>query len=233
VFEIGKSLQEARERQARTFSDLERKTQIRTRYLRAIEEEKFSLLPAPAYVRGFLRVYADELGLDGQLYVDEFNSRYPFSEEGYTTSERRERRVPVQAHHSRHVATGAVAISLAVIVGVSLLIIAAFTSKSPNPSVANLPQQTTSAATSVKVTAVRGDSTVDVREGDENGRPIFGGTLVKGRSKTVKGSSLWIRVGAIQNLRWTLPDGSTITAGSRVGPADVLFTPSEHRFLTG
>jgi cytoskeletal protein RodZ len=233
VFEIGKSLQEARERQARTFADLERRTQIRSRYLRALEEEKFQLLPAPAYVRGFLRVYADELGLDGQLYVDEFNSRYPFTEEGYATSPRRERRVPVQAHHSRRVATGAVVISLALIAGIALLVIAAFTSKSPNPHVANLPQKTTSAATRVKITAVHGDSTVDVREGGENGDPVFGGTLIKGRSKTVKGSSLWVRVSAIQNLSWTLPDGVSISAGKRVGPADILFTPSGYRFLTG
>ena len=33
-------------------------------------------LPAQTYVKGFLRSYADYLGLDGQLYVDEFNSRY-------------------------------------------------------------------------------------------------------------------------------------------------------------
>ena len=34
------------------------------------------MLPAQTYVKGFLRSYADYLGLDGQLYVDEFNSRY-------------------------------------------------------------------------------------------------------------------------------------------------------------
>ncbi len=35
-----------------------------------------SMLPAQTYVKGFLRTYADYLGLDGQLYVDEYNSRY-------------------------------------------------------------------------------------------------------------------------------------------------------------
>ena len=48
-------------------------------------------------MRGFLRVYADELGLDGQLYVDEFNSRFSLLEEGNAEARRRERRVPVQA----------------------------------------------------------------------------------------------------------------------------------------
>jgi len=82
VFEIGNSLREARDRQGRSFPDLERKTQIRSRYLRALEEEDFDTIPALAYTRGFLRVYANELGLDGQLYVDEFNSRFAVSEEG-------------------------------------------------------------------------------------------------------------------------------------------------------
>ena len=34
------------------------------------------MLPGQTYVKGFLRSYADYLGLDGQLYVEEFNSRY-------------------------------------------------------------------------------------------------------------------------------------------------------------
>jgi cytoskeletal protein RodZ len=49
--------------------------------LRALEEENFEALPAQTYVKGFLRTYADYLGLDGQLYVDEFNSRYAAEDE--------------------------------------------------------------------------------------------------------------------------------------------------------
>ena len=54
----------------------EQATKIRGKYLRALEEEQFELLPAQTYVKGFLRTYAEYLGLDGQLYVDEYNSRY-------------------------------------------------------------------------------------------------------------------------------------------------------------
>ena len=39
------------------------------------------MLPAQTYVKGFLRTYAEYLGLDGQLYVDEFNSRFVSGEE--------------------------------------------------------------------------------------------------------------------------------------------------------
>ena len=234
MFEIGNSLREARERQARTFADLERKTQIRTRYLKALEDEQFELLPAPAYMRGFLRVYADELGLDGQLYVDEFNSRYSVSDELISASQRRERRAPVQTKHSRRVATGAVVISLAVIIAVAIVVIAAFKSKSPNPSVVGLHGQTTSqATTTIRITAGDGDVSVDARRGGQNGDQMFGGTLVKGHHLTLTGTAVWVRVTAIQNIRWTLPGGTSATAGDRVGPATVLFSSSGPKFLTG
>ena len=58
------------------FAQAEQATKIRTKYLRSLEEERFELLPSETYVKGFLRTYADYLGLDGQLYVDEFNSRF-------------------------------------------------------------------------------------------------------------------------------------------------------------
>src|SRR5689334_22821739 len=58
------------------FAQAEQATKIRAKYLRSLEEEHFELLPSETYVKGFLRTYADYLGLDGQLYVDEFNSRF-------------------------------------------------------------------------------------------------------------------------------------------------------------
>ena len=59
-----------------TFPEAEHGTKIRGKYLRALEDERFELLPSHTYTKGFLRSYADYLGLDGQLYVDEYNSRY-------------------------------------------------------------------------------------------------------------------------------------------------------------
>src|SRR5881275_2353121 len=76
MFEIGSSLREARLRQGLDFPELEQATKIRGKYLRALEDEEFSVLPAQTYVKGFLRNYAEYLGLDGQLYVDEYNSRF-------------------------------------------------------------------------------------------------------------------------------------------------------------
>ena len=76
MFEIGNSLREARVRRGLDFAQAELATKIRGKYLRALEEEQFDLLPAETYVKGFLRTYAEYLGLDGQLYVDEYNSRF-------------------------------------------------------------------------------------------------------------------------------------------------------------
>src|SRR4029078_8325684 len=95
MFEIGNSLREARVRQQIELGEAELSTKIRARYLRALEEESFDALPAQTYVKGFLRTYADYLGLDGQLYVDEFNSRFGDGEEP---------REPVVARRTSHVA---------------------------------------------------------------------------------------------------------------------------------
>ena len=76
MFEIGNSLREARMRRELDFPELEQGTKIRAKYLRALEDEQFETLPTATYVKGFLRTYANYLGLDGQLYVDEYNLRY-------------------------------------------------------------------------------------------------------------------------------------------------------------
>ena len=68
-------------RQGIDFPELEQLTKIRPKYLRALEDENFDILPAPTYVKGFLRSYAESLGLDGQPFVDEYNSRFAVGDE--------------------------------------------------------------------------------------------------------------------------------------------------------
>jgi hypothetical protein len=57
-------------------NEVETRTKIRAKYLRAIENEEWDLLPGPVYVKSFLRTYGDFLGLDGRTLVDEFKRRY-------------------------------------------------------------------------------------------------------------------------------------------------------------
>jgi cytoskeleton protein RodZ len=57
-------------------SEVEIKTKIRAKYLRAIENEEWDLLPGQIYVKSFLRTYGDFLGLDSRMLIDEFKRRY-------------------------------------------------------------------------------------------------------------------------------------------------------------
>jgi cytoskeleton protein RodZ len=70
--EIGATLREARMRERIDVSEIEAKTKIRAKYLRALENEEWGLLPGPTFVKSFLRTYADALGLDGKALVEEY-----------------------------------------------------------------------------------------------------------------------------------------------------------------
>jgi helix-turn-helix protein len=74
--DIGSTLREARMRARIDITEVEARTKIRAKYLRAIENEEWDLLPGPVYVKSFLRTYGDFLGLDSRLLVDEFKRRY-------------------------------------------------------------------------------------------------------------------------------------------------------------
>jgi cytoskeleton protein RodZ len=141
MFEIGSTLRQARDRLHLGLDQAEAETKIRARYLRALEDEDFDVLPGPTYVRGFLRTYAAYLGLDGQLYVDEYNSRFfdPSEEDAYLARRRqlnRDRRGRRQSN--------AVLVALAAIVAIAVLVIVAATY--PRSSAPEQPTQSTPAA---------------------------------------------------------------------------------------
>jgi cytoskeleton protein RodZ len=69
---IGEVLRRTRARRKLDVSSVEQHTKIRTKYLRALENEEWETLPGPAYAKGFLRTYAQFLGLDGDALVDEY-----------------------------------------------------------------------------------------------------------------------------------------------------------------
>ena len=179
MFEIGNSLREARLRQGLDFSEVERVTKIRPKYLRALEDEQFALLPAQTYVKGFLRTYAEFLGLDGQLYVDEYNSRYVTREEDPPFRPRR------TSARTRRTESGVVLGTLIGIAVVFALVIVAWRSGGDTPprQPAPLadPDLRAPAPTEVIVRAARGTTRLEVREESDSGRARFGGTLEEGR----------------------------------------------------
>src|SRR3954468_9399691 len=69
---IGETLRQARIDKGVSLVDAERSTHIRRRYLEALESDDFGALPALVYTRGFIRTYAEYLGLSPQGMVDQF-----------------------------------------------------------------------------------------------------------------------------------------------------------------
>lgn len=76
MFEIGNTLREARVRRNISLQQAEEDTKIRVKYIQAMENEDFDVLPAGTYVKGFMRTYAEYLGLDYQVMIDEYNERF-------------------------------------------------------------------------------------------------------------------------------------------------------------
>jgi cytoskeletal protein RodZ len=138
MFEIGSTLRQARERRRLGLDQAEAETKIRARYIRALEEEQFDLLPGPAYVKGFLRTYAEHLGLDGTLFVDEYNSRFsdPYRDEELIFPRRRS--MPPRDHRHRR-ESNVVLIALAGIVAVAVLVAVAFVYPTDRPAVVEAP----------------------------------------------------------------------------------------------
>ena len=126
MFEIGSSLREARMRQGLDFEEMEERTKVRKKYLRHLEDERFDQLPGHTYTKGFLQVYADSLGLDGRLYVEEYNSRYVAGDEEGAAAPRLPRHpLPQRSRRERRESRGA-GVALAAILAVTALVIAAW-----------------------------------------------------------------------------------------------------------
>src|SRR5919202_3969536 len=136
MFEIGPALREARERRRIGYAQVEADTKIRARYVRALEDEDFGVLPGATYTKGFLRAYAEYLGLDGQLFIDEFNSRHfdPRLEDEASIYPRPRSRPQRRHRHESNL----VMIALATIVALSALVILGWKSSSGENPAANL-----------------------------------------------------------------------------------------------
>jgi hypothetical protein len=236
VFEIGNSLREARLRQQLDFPELEQQTKIRSKYLKALEDEQFDLLPAPTYVKGFLRNYADALGLEGQLYVDEYNSRFITGEEDVPLRPRDYQRRPQPLGHRFE--TRAIVLALGAIVAVFALVIVAWkfgSSNSPTPPKPAAVKQIHRRHRVVRpmarlvLTATNGDSWLLVRANSATGRTLFVGTLQQGSDlaftkRPFLYSKLWVAMAKPRNLVAQL-NGRVRLIPSRAGAIQLVVTP--------
>ena len=208
MFEIGNSLREARMRRQIDFPQAEAAIKIRGKYLRALEDEQFDLLPAETYVKGFLRTYAEYLGLDGQLYVDEYNSRFVIGEDYFEARRTRPRRSSAKPpqQRTRRTETTVVLVALAAIAILTIVVISAWTSgggKKP-PAAHRPPASARSKVTPplLSVTALRGSTHVTARAGSATGVIKYDGTVQKGDDAlAIRGTRLWVTIDSPENVR--------------------------------
>jgi cytoskeletal protein RodZ len=75
--DLGRVLRERREQLGISLDELQARTKIRKRYLMALEDGDWDLLPGSVYARGFVKTYAEALGLDGKQLLDEYIDHQP------------------------------------------------------------------------------------------------------------------------------------------------------------
>ncbi|WP_404427693.1 helix-turn-helix domain-containing protein [Ureibacillus chungkukjangi] len=75
--ELGTRLKEARLSKGYSLDDLQEITKIQKRYLVAIEEGNYSIMPGTFYVRAFIKQYAEAVGLDAEEVLSEFKKEIP------------------------------------------------------------------------------------------------------------------------------------------------------------
>lgn len=225
MFELGNSLREARSREGLGFPQVELATKIRAKYLRALEEEQFDVLPAETYVKGFLRAYADFLGLDGQLYVDEYESRFVTDAYDGVPAQHRTKSKERQRQRQRELSFQRRAIVLA-LVGmtalVALVIVAwRFGGAAPSaPSV--LPPAT--AAKPAGLSFSGPGTYIEVRRRSSSGSVLYEGTLRAGETNLVLGNRFWILLRHPTALRLTL-NGKPVSLPARK-TLKVIVTPT-------
>jgi len=205
VFEIGSSLREARTRRKLELSQIEQDTRIRSKYLAALEDDRFEVLPGSAYTKGFLRTYADYLGLDGQRFVDEYNARFAPEEEAAAPP-------PVRIRRRRALDPWLLALPVAaVLVGLiawQLSSPAGHRSAPLRPPPATTRKTTpaprtakhTPTAARIVLVASRGPCWLSVHAGSATGPPIVMRMLQSGQRVRFVSRRLWMRLGAPWNV---------------------------------
>ena len=216
MFEIGSSLREARLRQGLDFPRSRRDEDPRQVPARA-RGRAVRPLPAQTYVKGFLRTYAEYLGLDGQLYVDEFNSRYVVAEEEPPIRARRTAR----PHVRKRVAGNVLIAALVGIALVTALVIAAWNSRLAAAARRSARRSRPPKHKATRLAADLGREHHDSRpalgcararpqERRRPGRCSSDQELSAGQTKHFTSKRLWINTGTPENLRITV-NGKRVT----------------------
>jgi helix-turn-helix protein len=208
VFEIGNSLRTARERQGLGYPEIELATKIRAKYIRALEEEDFTAIPGDAYIRGFLRTYAEYLGLDGDVYVDEYASRFLTS-----WYDEAPQRPPGRRIRPRERSLGRKSVIL-VLAGIALVTVLVFVAwryggsdSSTPPAGSTQQKQQKHHAAAQRQLVLRGvgrGTYVEARRSSRAGQVMFQGTIGRGQIDRLAGSRFYLFVRRPAGLRLSL-----------------------------
>lgn len=215
-------------RQGIDYPTAEAGTRIRSRYLRAMEEEQFDLLPDPSYVRGFLRAYASYLGLDAQLALDEYDSRFGEFAGGMSPDGLRRARRKTNGGPRRREAQ-LLWLAIGGVTGVALLAWLGLGGTSSTPATQPVPGIPTTTVTTSTTTGTTPDaldltftgrgnrgSYLEVRNGSDTGATVYSGVLVPGAARTFSfPEAAWVRIGTPAAIAVTI-DGEPlqITGGT-------------------
>lgn len=234
MFEIGSTLREARVRRNLTLQQVEEDTKIRVKYVQAMENEEFDIMPGPTYVKGFLRTYSQYLGLDPDVIIGEYRSREPRTvtrvhEEpfgGVSTLGK------PRSHRGRNTIVFVAVICLLVL-GVIWILgrnqspesqlpsqpdDLGLTSSSPTPSPSPIPTLTPVPVDDiVKITAKKGDCWIEVRRDGPEGVKLYSGTIREGERKKFRGKHLWFSLGNPAAVQF-MAVGEKVKLESDVGP---------------
>ena len=201
MFDVGASLAAARETRGYSLADAERLTNIRVKYLSALERDDFDALPGRAYARAFLRGYANALDLDADRFVVAFEEMVPEPDEEAIALPEPKRR--------RSIGFGSV-VTVVAVVGVAAIVAWSARSHTSHRLPPAASRQTvgvlgtrhiakhTPAAVpqTLVVRATRGDCWVLVRRGGASGAILYEGTLHQGGVLKFGPVKLWLRLGA-------------------------------------
>jgi cytoskeleton protein RodZ len=229
MFEIGASLREARTRRGLSLDDVTAGLRIRERYVTALEEERWELMPAEAYAKGFLRMYAEFLGLNGTLYIDEYNERIALHDDEPFVPESLALERPGHRILFRTI-VGVVALAAAV---TALNLVGSGDTTATHVANAAAPRKSAPVRRAVVpapakpavalIRAVTSSSWLSVRIGNANGKETFRGFLNRGHSLTFGlHTNVWVRIGRPQSLAIRI--GSQVVGGLPGTPANLLLT---------
>ena len=232
--QIGNTLREARLRLGLSLTDAQKATKIRARYLEALEQERFRVLPDAVYARGFLRAYAELLELDPEPLLGELGSSLAELEPPPPPPPPARRRVAVSR---RAVALGGAVAAL--LAGLALLGLdvdrrtpppampAPLHTSAPPPAsrpVPARPSRHRAEVTTLVLAAIRGDCWLAVRRDSAAGALVWEGVLRRGSALHLRGLPLWVRMGAPWNLDARLGNRALSGLPSAPRPANVLVT---------